>query len=74
MTRTVLSSAAERGIVAIIEWIAAENPVAAKGFRVALDKPATGKEAIEFHIYGLKQEGLAVPQPSAKSAYAEVTA
>ena len=37
MTRAVLSPAAERDILAIIEWIAAENPVAAKGFRVALD-------------------------------------
>ena len=32
------------------------------------------KEAIEFHIDGLKQEGLAVPQPSTKSTYVEVTA
>ena len=37
MTRAVLSPAAERDILAIIEWIASENPVAAKGFRVALD-------------------------------------
>ena len=40
MTRAVLSPAAERDILEIIEWIAAENPVAAKGFRVALDKGA----------------------------------
>ena len=32
------------------------------------------KEAIEFHIDGLKQEGLAIPRPSTKSAYVEVTA
>jgi len=32
------------------------------------------KEAIEFHIEGLKQEGLVVPRPSTKSAYVEVTA
>ena len=41
MTRAVLSPAAERDILAIIEWIAAENPVAARGFRVALDRLAT---------------------------------
>ena len=40
MTRAVLSLAAERDIIAIIEWIAAENPVAARGFRVALDRLA----------------------------------
>ena len=37
MTRAVLSPAAERDILEIIAWIAAENPVAARGFRVALD-------------------------------------
>ena len=36
----VLSPAVERDILEVIEWIAAENPVAAKGFRVALDKLA----------------------------------
>ena len=41
MTRAVLSPAAERDILAIIEWIAAENPVAARGFRVALDRLAS---------------------------------
>ena len=40
MTRAVLSPAAERDILAIIEWVAAENPVAARGFRVALDRLA----------------------------------
>ena len=40
MTRAVLSPAAERDILEVIEWIAAENPVAARGFRVALDKLA----------------------------------
>ena len=40
MTRAVLSPAAERDILEVIEWISAENPVAAKGFRVALDKLA----------------------------------
>ena len=32
------------------------------------------KEAIEFHVDGLKQEGLPVPQPSTKSAYVEISA
>ena len=32
------------------------------------------REAIEFHIDGLKEEGLPIPQPSTKSAYVEVTA
>ena len=40
MTRAALSPAAERDILEIVEWIAAENPVAARGFRVALDKLA----------------------------------
>ena len=40
MTRAVLSPAAERHILEIIEWIAAENPVAARGFRAALDELA----------------------------------
>ena len=35
---------------------------------------ANMKEAIEFHVEGLKQEGFPVPQPSAKSAYIEVAA
>ena len=40
MTRAVLSPAAERDILAIIEWVAAENPVAARGLRAALDRLA----------------------------------
>ena len=56
MTRAVLSPAAERDILSIIEWIAAENPVAARGFRVALgrlastigDHPLTG--ALKPHL------------------------
>ena len=32
------------------------------------------QEAIEFHLDGLKEEGLPIPQPSSKSAYVEVTA
>ncbi len=35
---------------------------------------ANMKEAIEFHVDGLKQEGLPIPQPSTKSAYVEVAA
>lgn len=32
------------------------------------------REAIEFHVEGLKIEGFAVPQPSTTSAYIEVAA
>lgn len=35
---------------------------------------ANMKEAIAFHVKGLKEEGLPVPQPSTKSAYIEVVA
>ena len=35
---------------------------------------ANMKEAIAFHLEGLKQEGLPVPQPSTKSAYIGVVA
>lgn len=35
---------------------------------------ANMKEAISFHVEGLKQEGFPVPQPSTKSAYVEVSA
>ncbi len=35
---------------------------------------ANMKEAIAFHVEGLKQEGFPVPQPSTKSAYIEVAA
>ena len=35
---------------------------------------ANMKEAIEFHVEGLKQEGLPVPQPSTKSIYVQVAA
>ena len=41
MTRAVPSPAAERDILEIIEWIAAENPIAARGFRVAVDRLAS---------------------------------
>ena len=40
MTRAVLSPAAERDILEIVEWMATENPVAARGFRAALDRLA----------------------------------
>ena len=40
MTRAVLSPAAERDVLEIVEWIASENPVAARGFRAALDRLA----------------------------------
>ena len=32
------------------------------------------KEAIEFHIDGLKTEGYPVPKPLTRSAYVEVAA
>lgn len=32
------------------------------------------REAIEFHLEGLKIQGFAVPQPSTKSAYIKVAA
>ena len=35
---------------------------------------ANMKEAIAFHVEGLKEEGFPLPLPSAKSAYIEVAA
>ena len=35
---------------------------------------ANMKEAIEFHVEGLKEEGMPVPPPSTSSAYVEVAA
>ena len=32
------------------------------------------REAIEFHLDGMKAEGLPIPEPSSRSAYVEVTA
>ena len=32
------------------------------------------REAIEFHLDGLKLEGLEIPQPTTSSAYVEVAA
>lgn len=32
------------------------------------------REAIEFHIHGLREEGYPVPKPSTKSTYIEVAA
>jgi len=31
------------------------------------------KDAIQFHIEGLKREGLAIPEPSAKIKYVEIS-
>ena len=42
--------------------------------RTEEETEANMKEAIEFHVDGLKQEGLPVPGPSAKSAYVEINA
>lgn len=30
------------------------------------------REAIEFHIDGLKEEGLEIPEPSSRADYAEI--
>lgn len=38
------------------------------------DTEANMKEAIEFHIEGLKEEGLSIPKPSSLSSYVEVAA
>ena len=35
---------------------------------------ANMQEAIAFHLDGMKEEGLPIPEPSSKSAYVEVTA
>jgi predicted RNase H-like HicB family nuclease len=32
------------------------------------------REAIEFHLEGMKEEGLPVPNPTSSSAYVEVAA
>ncbi len=31
------------------------------------------REAIEFHVEGLKREGLAIPEPSTKVKYIEIS-
>lgn len=35
---------------------------------------ASMREAIEFHLEGLRLEGLPIPDPSSESAYVEVAA
>ena len=32
------------------------------------------REAIEFHIEGLKEEGYDIPQPTSRSSYVEIAA
>ena len=32
------------------------------------------REAIEFHIEGLKEEGYEIPEPSSRSSYVEIAA
>jgi predicted RNase H-like HicB family nuclease len=32
------------------------------------------REAIEFHIEGLREDGLAIPEPTSRVTYVEVTA
>ncbi len=40
-----------------------------------LDETAQNmREAIEFHLHGLREEGYPVPKPSTRSAYIEVAA
>ncbi len=35
---------------------------------------ANMREAIEFHIDGLKEEGYDIPEPSSRSSYVEIAA
>jgi predicted RNase H-like HicB family nuclease len=42
--------------------------------RTREDIEANMREAIEFHIEGLRLEGLPVPEPSSESAYINVAA
>jgi predicted RNase H-like HicB family nuclease len=35
---------------------------------------ATMREAIEFHLDGLRQDGVPIPMPSASAAYVDVAA
>jgi predicted RNase H-like HicB family nuclease len=35
---------------------------------------ANMREAVEFHLEGMKSEGLEIPQPTSSSAYIEVAA
>ncbi len=35
---------------------------------------ANMREAIEFHIEGLKEEGYDIPEPSSRSSYVEIAA
>ena len=42
--------------------------------RTEEETEANMKEAIEFNVDGLKQEGLPVPPPSTKAAYVEISA
>ena len=32
------------------------------------------REAIEFHLHGLREDGLAIPQPSSRVEYVDVAA
>lgn len=38
------------------------------------DTEKSMREAIEFHIEGLREEGYEIPRPSSKSTYVEVAA
>ena len=40
----------------------------------AEDTEANMREAIEFHIEGLREEGLSIPVPQSRASYVEVAA
>lgn len=42
--------------------------------RTEAETESNMQEAIAFHIDGMKEEGLPVPQPTTKPAFVEVTA
>ncbi len=46
--------------------------VAAAASRAQIEEEM--RQAISFHVEGLKQEGLAVPEPQTSSSYVEVPA
>ncbi len=42
--------------------------------RTAEETEHNMREAIQFHIEGLKQEGLLIPEPVTRSSYVEIAA
>ena len=49
-------------------------PGCASTGRTREEAEATIREAIEFHLEGLRQEGVPIPRPSASAAYVDVAA